>query len=293
MNPKVSIWAGTAVILVALALHTCAYVVQEGSMTLHTRFGQLVSERTEPGFYFKLPWPIDEVHGFEKRYYLYQGADEQVLTLDQNSLIVNNHVVWSIDPQKLSHFWQTIKTAEAFEAPLQAGLRSARNGLFGAEKFSELFDDEGNAFIDLENELLTRLQSSLSQRYGVTIRSVGFGHMGLPDSVIESVYEKMNAERERISEAVRSSGDAEAARIVAEARSSYDQAMARVEGEVKEILGQAEAEAIESYRKLTEHRDVALELKKLESLEALLRERSTIVLDRKTPPLDLLYGEKP
>ena len=68
----------------------------------------------------------------------------------------------------------------------------------------------------------------------------------------------------------------------------YDLRLAEVEGSVKEIIGKAEADSIEAYRVLAKNPNLALQLKKIESLEALLEGRSTIILDPSTSPLDIL-----
>jgi modulator of FtsH protease HflC len=291
MKRPLSLWISSVLIVVALGLHSSTIIVEEGSMVLHTRFGKVVESIIQPGLYFKWPWPIDDTQVFLKRRFLYEGQDEQVLTKDQNSLIVSNHVIWNILPERLSEFRERVQSVENFQTRLESRLRSCRNGLFGSRSFDELFGAKGG-LVPLEEQLLADLKSSLLQDFGVEVQDVGFTHLGLAPAVLESVYAKMNAERERISAHLKSEGDSEATRIEAEAQSKYDQAMAKIDGEARQIIGQAEADSIEAYRLLSQHSELALELKKLESLEALLKGRSTLVLDRNTPPLDILNESK-
>lgn len=261
-------------------------------MALHLRFGKIIHSEHQPKMAFKAPWPIDTVEFFDGRQRLFKGQDEQVLTKDQNSIIVSNTVIWSIAADQLLRFKQNIETPEKFEEQLDTRLRSLRNGLFGDSQFNQLFGAK-TGLKPLEEKLFQGLKDDCLEDFGVHIHNISFSHLGLAPSVLEAVYEKMNAERARISSKLQSEGQAISAQIKAEAQSTYDQEMAKVEGQVQEILGQAEADSLEAFRQLSEHSELALKLKKIESLEKLLQGRSTIVLDRNTAPLDLFQSQKP
>jgi len=265
--------------------------VNEGSYALHTRFGKVHRAITEPGFYFKMPWPLDDVHLFEGRLHLYQGEDEQILTGDQNSLVISSHVMWNIIPDRLTEFWEKVETVAHFEDLLESRLRSYRNALFGNETFAQLFSQQqGRKLHELESQLKEQLMNSCKQDYGVNIKSVGFTHVGLASGVLESVFEKMNADRNRLANQLQSEGEAIANKIKAKAQTEYDQALATVAGNVKIILAKAEADSIEAYKTMAQHPELALKLKKIESLEALLKDRATLILDRNTVPMDILYS---
>jgi membrane protease subunit HflC len=286
MKTSLNLWASALIIVVALLANACTVIVHEGTMVLHQRFGKIIASHTTPGLQVKWPWPIDQVEIFERKQVLFQGKDEQVLTKDQNSIIVSNHIIWSISPDALIKFKERINSSDRFEEQLEARLRSLRNGLFGESNFAQLFGDK-TGLKPLEDHLHQSLTQSCLEDFGVIIHNVGFSHLGLAPTVLEAVYEKMNAERQRISSQLQSEGESISSKIKAEAQAKVDQEMAKIDGEVQEILGQAEADSLDAYRQLSEHRDLAIQLKKLQSLEKLLEGRSTIVLDRNTSPLDL------
>jgi modulator of FtsH protease HflC len=293
MNSKTSLWIASGVIVIALGFHACTYIIAKGELGLHTRFGKIVGTTHKPGLHFKAPWPIDDLLKLDGRMRLYQGDDEQVLTLDQNSLMVASHAMWQIDPEQLSLYRQSVGNEEGFQERFESRLRALRNGLFGETGFDELFSTEGSKGLDaIEEQLLKTLQKECKTEYGVSLHSVGFSRVALAPSVLESVYEKMNAERQRISDRLNSEGRAEAERIKAEAQAKYDEAIARAEGQVQQILGEAEARSLKAYQTMAQHSELAIELEKLETLKALLQGRSTLILDRNTPPLDLLQSEK-
>jgi regulator of protease activity HflC (stomatin/prohibitin superfamily) len=66
--------------------------------------------------------------------------------------------------------------------------------------------------------------------------------------------------------------------------------LAEAEKKAMEIRGQADAEAAKSFEVFKEHPELAVFLLKLNALEASLKDRSTLILDERTPPFDLLNG---
>jgi membrane protease subunit HflC len=260
----------------------------EEQLSLKLRFGKLISIQKEPGLMFKWPWPMERIQTIELRKRLFKSEEEQVLTQDKNSLILSNHVIWSVHPDHGERFFTSLSDRE-FDPLLESQLRSLRNGAIGSHDFSDLFSTD-ETFSKVESQLKADLAKYCLEHFGVHIHDVGFTQLGLAPAVLESVYEKMNAERQRYATTLRGKSEAEANRIEVESQAAFDKEMAEAKGEAQRILGQAEADSIEAFEFLSKHRDIALKLKKLESLKALLKDRSTIVLDRNTAPLDMLKG---
>lgn len=293
MNKNNSLWISAGLVALALILHACSYVIAEGELGLHTRFGKVIGTTSQPGLHFKAPWPIDDLLRLDGRMMLYQGEEEQVLTLDQNSLLVTSHAMWQIQPEGVIKFRESVTDEKGFEERLETRLRVLRNGIFGETSFEDIFSTDSKKGLDaIENFLLETLKKECLEQHGVALHSVGFSRIALAPSVLDSVYEKMRAERGRISDRLRVEGEAEAARIRAEAEATYNEAIAKAQGEVQQILGEAEARSLKAYEAMAKHKDLAIELEKLETLKALLEGRSTLILDRNTPPLDLFHPEK-
>ena len=291
MSGNRNIWISTIIIVLILVIHSSTVLVSEGNYALHTRFGKIHRSITKPGFYLKMPWPLDHIHILEGRLHLYQGEEEQILTGDQNSLVVSSHVMWKIIPERLTEFWEKVDNVKHFEDLLESRLRSYRNALFGNITLSNLFSNEQEKNIkQLEVNLKTQLMTSCKQDYGVEIKAVGFTHVGLASGVLESVFEKMNSDRSRLAKQLQAEGEAIANKIKAEAQTKYDQAIAMIAGNVKTILAKAEADSIEAYKTMAKYPELALKLKKIETLEALLKDRATLILDRNTLPMDILYS---
>ena len=141
--------------------------------------------------------------------------------------------------------------------------------------------------------MLEKIQDRVKANgYGIEVRSLGIKKLGLPQGVTQAVFERMKSERQvRVSEIenegreqagkIRSAAEAEATRIISEA-----------EAEATRLDGEARAEAAKSFAVFQENPDLAVLILKLNALELALKEKTTLILDANTPPLDLLNAPK-
>lgn len=285
------------IVVATLVGYALTFTVEEGKYGVLTIMGKASDHVYHPGLYFKPPWPFAEVVKINGKSHLFKGNDEQVITRDQNSYIVRSHVMWRVKPEGVIHFWKKINNESEFNVQLSGLLRSHQNGVIGNKTQDDLFPkgDAAQGLVTLEQEMLKKLKGACEEgedNYGVEIQLVGFNKLTLTENVLEKVFEKMSAERNKVSEKFKAEGESEARKIKAEKRAEVDQAMAKVEGEVSRILGKAEADSMEAYQILAENPELSLKLKKIETLESMLKDRSTIILDSDTPPIDLLRPEK-
>jgi regulator of protease activity HflC (stomatin/prohibitin superfamily) len=98
----------------------------------------------------------------------------------------------------------------------------------------------------------------------------------------------MKAERNRFVQKLQADGDAQAANIISAANLERDKLLADARATADKIKGEAEKEANESLKVLEQKPDLAIFLIKIKALEDALRDRSTLILDQRTPPFDLL-----
>ena len=91
----------TALLLLAAVLFaTSLYTLSETEQAIITRFGEPVGGAVqEAGLHFKLPWPIHEVHRFDKRWLPWDGDANQIPTKDKKFIWVDTYARWRIqDP---------------------------------------------------------------------------------------------------------------------------------------------------------------------------------------------------
>src|SRR5277367_6412027 len=85
-----------AVLVIIFALLLFVFQVRQSEVAVVTTFGRPVRNITEPGAYFKWPWPIQSVYKFDQRVQNFEDRYSQTLTHDNNNLMASVYVGWKI-----------------------------------------------------------------------------------------------------------------------------------------------------------------------------------------------------
>ncbi len=286
--------------LVVLAM-LFVFQVRTTEVAVVTTFGR-VSRTTGPGPHFRLPL-IQGVHKFDKRIQVHRSAFEQVYTSDQQPLLVAVYVGWNIDDAEtvLNRFSSDPDLAiEKAGHNLEGMIRNAYSGVIGRHPFSHFVstDEKQLKFVEIEQEIQARLQAECrSITNGLNIAFLGIERMGLPESVTKEVFKNMESERERLVSAITSDGDRQASDIRSKADFESAKVLAEADGAATRIQGEADKQAAKSYAVFEQEPELAIFLIKLKTLEQLLQNRATLILDDTTSPIELmkqlkLGGEK-
>jgi membrane protease subunit HflC len=269
------------------------FMVGEGQIAVVTTFGRPTRTVDQTGFHLRWPRPIQQVHLFDRRMRSLEGPLEQVQTRDGESLIVSTFVGWQIsDPLK---FLQQNAGSDAQAARnLNHLLSTAKLATLGRHRLTDLLNPNPAElqFEQVETEMLAQVAPLASRLYGVEVRFAGLRKISLPEATTESVAAHIRAEREGLATRFRSEGEAEAVRITARAQSDQHQLLADAEARARRLEAEGDAEAAKYYEVFRQNPDLAVFLRKLESLERSLNSQSTVVLTDQTPPFDLLRGEE-
>lgn len=270
-----------------------AFQVRTTEVAVVTTFGSISgTPKTEPGLYLRLPYPIQNVYKFDRRLQNFERKYEQTLTRDKKSPILSVFVGWRIADAELflKRFNGDILRAET---SLETVVRNIQNSVIGRHAFSELISPDPSQvkFEQIEKEMKDAMAGEARQQYGIAIEIVGIKQMGLPETQTAKVFERMKAERERLGKKFIAEGTAEAMRIRSEAELQRDTTLAEARRKALVLRGEAEAKATEYYKVLNQDESLARFLISLNSLEASLKDRATLILDEKTAPLNLLRGD--
>lgn len=273
-----------------LILMQLIFIVREGDAVVLTTFGRPVRAHTEAGLYGRWPWPIQRVYRFDHRVHSFEGPLEQIITRDGKNVLVALFAGWRI--MEPIPFLERVGTADQAERNLEGLLRNFTSATFGRYPFSNLVNvqSESIRFDEIENEILKAVRAEAETRYGIEVVFLGIRRIGLPESITERVFDRMRAERTELAERYRSEGESEALRIRSEADSRREQVLARSAAEAKRIRSEGEAQAAISYRVFSENPDFAIFLRKLDMLEEIMTNKTTVVLGSETEPFDLLKG---
>jgi modulator of FtsH protease HflC len=290
-NPLTLIIGALLIIIFALLLFV--YQVRTTQVAVVTTFGKPTLDVTNAGAYFKWPWPAQKVYYFDKRVQNFEDKFTEGLTADNINLLTSVYVGWRISDPKA--FFPKFAGGSVTEAQkvLDGLLRSSKSAVIGKHPLSDFVSAsvDGAKFTAIENEILAAVQAQVrANSYGIEIEFLGIKKLGLPESVTQSVFERMTSERQVLISKFQNEGEAEAQKIRSAADRKAAEVLAAADGQALEIRGKGEAAAAKSLAAFQQNPELANFLFRLSALEDSLKERSTLIFDQQTPPFDLFRG---
>ena len=287
-NPYPLFTAGVLVVIFLLLLFT--FQVRQTQVAVVTNFGEFSGTRTDPGLYFRWPWPIQKVYKLENRMQVFDGEFEQLPTKDGKMLLVSVFVGWRIgDPEKfLQRFDQGDKIKA--EKSLETLVDGAKTTVISGRDFSDLIspDESQLKFDEMEQEMLDTVKALASEEYGIEVSALGIKRIGLPTSVTSQVFTRMIQERQVLISQFRGEGQSRAAEIRAEADRKSQEIIAEANGQARRIEGKADEEAAAAYSVFAQNEELALLILEVNAFKDVMKGKTTLILDPNTPPLGLL-----
>ena len=284
-------WAVGIVAVVVIALSSAAFTVREQHTALVTRFGRLQRLVEQPGLHWKWPWPVDRAVLLDGRTRVFETRHSEMLTRDKKNIILLGYAVWRIAEPVL--FYKAVGSIEEADKKLDGIVTNAKIGVLGRYDLAALVSTEPADLKgeEIEREILASVSESALAKYGIEVQHVGFKRLSLPAENIESVFNQMRAERQKVAAGWRAQGERDAAVV----RSETDLEAARIKSEAREqaaqIKGEAEAQAARIYA--DSHGadpDLFLYLRELESLTQVLGSESSLILRTDAAPFRVLNG---
>jgi membrane protease subunit HflC len=295
MNRKPTTIVIGLLLIVIFGLLLFMFQVRQTEVAVVTTFGKPAREITEPGAYLKMPWPIQKVHRFDRRVQNFEDKFTEGLTSDSFNLLTSVYVGWRITDAKafFPKFAGTAKPIVEAERVLERLLGNAKTAVVSRHALADFLSTEGeaNKFAEIENQILTSVQSAVrTNNYGLEIEFLGIKKLALPESVTQSVFERMTSERQVLTSESQYRGEAEAQKIRSDADRRAAEVLATAEGQAVQILGKGEAEAAKSLSVFQQNPELANFIFRLNALEGALKNRSVLIFDQHTPPFDLFQG---
>ena len=294
-----------AVLLAAVfAMWLIFFQVRKSEVALVTTFGKPTRTITDPNFYFKLPWPIQQVHRFDQRIQNFEDAQDESPTSENFNLMSMVYVGWRIEnPEVFYPKFASGNLSEeernsiaAAETALVGLLRSAKRAVIGRHPLSDLVSTDPNQlkFEAIENEILENIRSQLrTNNYGIDVKYIGIKKLGFPESVTQEIFKKMTSERQKMTSVIRFQGESTAAQIRSKAEQDSRQMTDNAQAVATGIRAQGQAEAAQYFSVFQQNTNLALFLLDLNALDQVLRSRATLIYDNQTPPFNMFQGMAP
>jgi membrane protease subunit HflC len=286
-----------AVLIIIFTLLLFVFQVRKSETAVVTTFGKPSAHAiTEPGAYFKWPWPIQKVYKYDQRVQNFEDKYSPNYTADSVILLSSIYVGWKISDAGL--FIQNFPKDASVSVPiaqqqLEGILRTARSAVIGKHTLSEFVNADPKAlqFDAIEKEIEQAVQSELqTNHYGIQIEFLGFKKIGLPESITQSVFARMTSDREILINQYKYEGEARAQEIKSAADRQASETINNAVADATRIRGEGEAEAAKVLPVFQQNPELANFLLRIDAIQQSLNKRTTLIFDERTPPFDLFTG---
>ncbi len=227
-------------LLLLLLAWASIFVVNERQQAIVLRFGEIVDVKTEPGLYFKLPFPFieaDNVQFVEDRVLRFDLDDIRVQVSGGRFYEVDAYVAYRISDAR--RFRQTVSgSVQLAEQRLRTRLDAALRRVYGLRGFEAALSEDRAVMMREVRDQLRPDATSL----GLEIVDVRIRRTDLTREVSQQTYERMKAERLAEAERLRARGREAAQRIRARADREVVEIIADARRESEILRGEGEAE---------------------------------------------------
>jgi len=226
-------------------LSSSVFIVRERDFALVFALGEVKKIVSEPGLYFKLPPPFQNVVTLDKRLLTIDTQEaERIQTSEKKNLLIDSFVKWRIVDPRL--YYITFGGNErAARERLQAQIRDALNASVNIRTVKDVVSLERKVIMD---EVLTNVVKR-AEPFGIEVVDVRLKRIEFAPEISESVYRRMESERLRVANEMRSIGAAEGEKIRAEADRQREEILAEAYGRAQAIMGEGDAKAAGLYAK--------------------------------------------
>ncbi len=241
MNKHISnILIGAAVALILLSMSM--FVVDQRQNAIVFQLGEVVSVKTDPGLYFKVPL-MQNVRFFDSRILtLDTGEPERFITAEKKNVMVDSFVKWRIVDVKqyyISVGGDEIRAATRLMQTVNSSMREE----FGKRTIHEVVSGEREQIMNV----LRDKTDADARKIGVQVLDVRLKRVDFPVEISDSVYRRMDAERKRVANELRASGAAEGEKIKADADKQREVILAQAYRDAQKTKGEGDAKASALY----------------------------------------------
>ena len=237
----------TSILVVLALLSSMLFVVDQRQFGVVYTLGQINKVITEPGLSFKAPPPFQNVRYIDKRLLTLDSGEntEPMLTAEKQRVVIDWYVRWRISNP--SEYIRNVGIDEgAGVPPLTRVVRNAFQEEINRRTLSQLLADKRDQLMaDVKREVIEAVKSGKS--WGIDVVDVRITRVDYAETITDSVYQRMQAERLRVANELRSTGAAEGEKIRAEADRQREVIVANAYRDAQKTKGEGDAEAARVY----------------------------------------------
>ncbi len=244
MNLRNTIVIAIAVVAILL-LSDSVYTVHETERAILLRFGAVSTADVTPGLHFKMPI-AEAVNKADGRVLTLDSSPETYFTVEKKPLIVDSFAKWRIS-DVLRYYEATRFDERVGQRVLQERINEGLRNQISRRDMHEVVSGERD---QLMQDLKDQLNQVMATAAGIEVIDVRVKRIDLPPDVSNSVYDRMNSERQIEARQYRATGrelalgiraDAERQTVVIEAEAYRQAEQTRGDGDASSAAIYADA----------------------------------------------------
>ncbi|MBU0640551.1 MAG: protease modulator HflC [Planctomycetes bacterium] len=294
--PALTLVTASALVLI-LAAYAVTFVVRFNEVAVKVRLGKAdrSSVITDAGLKWRWPWPIESIVKYDKRLQVLDTPESEVKTADNKNVIVGVYAFWKIAAPL--EFFISVQTQRGAEEKLRARINEARAVVVGQHEMASFVsldpDLVDNAYNKMEEQMLALAKPGVERDFGIALTRVCLRRISLPEQTTQQVFQAMIQEREATAASYREEGKSIGEKIKAGAEANSNAILAFANSRAAEIRSTGVKGATRILEEIEEgDEDFFIWLRKIEALEAALKEKATIFFDS-NEQLFKLFSETP
>ena len=286
---KFLIIAGIALVFALVALSQILFVVDSTEVAVVTRLGEFKNSHVSPGLKFKTPF-VDSVRKFDNRLQRFDIPPANFITVDKKNLVIDAYARYKITDPLL--FLQNLFDLNAAGPKVGDIVNSELKKEVASDFQSDIISEtrqEVMARVLTAAQLIAQTSGQGGTSLGIEIVDVRIKRADFPQSIAESVFARMNAERSRVANQERAEGERTKLTVESNADREVVEILSVANRRSLEIRGLAEGRAIEIFAEALERDPEFFRfLRSLEAYEVMLTSNDTVVLDSEAAIFDFL-----
>ena len=292
---RLGIIAIIVVILLGILGPQTLFSVDQTQLVVVTRLGKIQNTHRSSGLKFKAPF-IDKVNTFDRRILRVDMQPDTVPDKEKEFLIIDAYTRYRIVPKDVTKFFEKLRTLNSAEDRIGRIVISALRQEIGERTKEEIIGgirvvepEEGERTVitsDTRQEILDRVKNAADQAvkspendWGIEILDVRIKRADFPEAAQQNIFNRMRAERERISREFRAEGQRERDKIEAAVDKEKTILLAEAGRQSNIARGEGEAKAIEIFAAALEQNPEFYAFQRsLEAYKKFFTKNTTVIL---------------
>jgi membrane protease subunit HflC len=258
-----------------MLLSSTIFVVDQRRFAIVFALGQVKEVIDKPGLHFKLPPPFQNVVYMDKRILTLDTPDvNRFITSEKSNVLVDSFIKWRISDPRLYYVSFAGDETRA-QNRLSQVIKAALSDEITKRTVREVISGQRAA-------VMAAVQAKLiaeAAEVGIGIVDVRLKRVEYTEQNINSVYERMRAERVRVANESRSTGAAESEQIRADADRQRTVIIAEAFRDAEKVKGDGDAKASAIYAEaFGKNPEFARYYRSLEAYRASFKDRSDVLV---------------